>query len=95
MSGRINGNNLLKEEHLSLKDLMKNTNLIIQNADKGNIAVLNKNDYISKRKVILSNSSKFQQLSIDQNKVLNEIEHLENRIIDALIKLKNKKINEI
>ena len=66
---------------------MKNTNLIIQNADKGNIAVLNKNDYISKRKVILSNSSKFQQLSIDQNKVLNEIEHLENRIIDALIKL--------
>ena len=74
---------------------MKNTNLIIQNADKGNIAVLNKNDYISKKKVILSNSSKFQQLSIDQNKVLNEIEHLENRIIDALIKLKNKKINEI
>ena len=61
MSGKINENNLLKEEHLSLKDLTKNINLIIQNADKGNnVVVLNKNDYISKMKVILSESSKFQ-----------------------------------
>ena len=61
MSGKINENNLLKEEHLCLKDLMKNINLIIQNADKGNtMVVLNENDYISKMKVILIELSKFQ-----------------------------------
>ena len=61
MSGKINQNNLLKEEHLCLKDLMKNINLIIQNADKGStVVVLNENDYISEIKVILIESSKFQ-----------------------------------
>ena len=40
---------------------MKNINLIIQNADKGNTVVaLNENDYISKIKAILIESSKFQ-----------------------------------
>ena len=43
-------------------------------------------------KVILNDSSKFQKLSIDQNKVLNHIVYMENRIIDVLKKLKNKKI---
>ena len=42
------------------KDLMKNINLIIQNAEKGNtVVVLNENDYISKMKVILIESSNF------------------------------------
>ena len=45
VSGKINQNNLLKEERLCLKDLMENIYLIIQNADKGNtVVVLNKND---------------------------------------------------
>ena len=40
---------------------MKNINLIIQNADKGNtVFVLNEDDYISKMKVIFIESSKFQ-----------------------------------
>ena len=43
-------------------------------------------------KVILSDSSKFQKLSIDQNKVLNHIAPMENRIIDVFKKLKKKKI---
>ena len=61
MSGKINQNNLLNEEHLCLKDLMKNINLIILNADKGStVVVLNENDYISEIKVILIESSKFQ-----------------------------------
>ena len=51
VSGKINQNNLLKEEHLCLKDLLENINLIIQNADKGNtVVVLNENDYISEIK---------------------------------------------
>ena len=92
-SGKINENNLSKKEHLALKDLIENRDLIIQKSDKGNtVVVLNKNDYISKIKVILSDSSKFQKLSIDQNKVLNHIVHMENRITDVLKKLKNKKV---
>ena len=88
-SGNINENNLSKEEHLALKDLMKKRNLVIQNADKGNTVVT---DYISKMKVILSDSPKFPKISIQQNKVLKYIVHMENRIIDVLIKLKSKKI---
>ena len=66
-SGKINENNLSKKEYLALKDLIKNRDLIIQKADKGNtVVILNKNDYIFKIKVILSDSSKFQKLSINQ-----------------------------
>ena len=50
----------LLSEHLALKDLIENRDLVIQKADKGNtVVILNKNDYISKLKVILSDSSKF------------------------------------
>ena len=78
---------------MTLKDLIKNRDLVIQKDDKGNtVIILNINDYISKMKVILSDSSKFQKLSIDQNKVLDNIVHMENRITDVLKKLKSKKI---
>ena len=90
---KINENNLSKEEHLALKDLIKNRDLVIQKDDKGNTVVtLNKNDYISRMKVILTDSSKFQKLSIDQNKVLNHIVRMENKIIDVLKKFLKKKI---
>ena len=43
-SGKINENNLSKKEHLALKNLIKNRDLIIQKVDKGNtVVVLNKN----------------------------------------------------
>ena len=59
-SGKIIENNLSEEEYLTLKDLIKNRDLIIQKADKRNIVViLNENNYISKTKEILSDSSKF------------------------------------
>ena len=78
---------------MALKDFIKNRDLVIQKADKGNtVVILNKNDYISRVNVILNDSSKFQKLSIDQNKVLNHIVHMEIRIIDVLKKLQKKKI---
>ena len=78
---------------MALRDLIKNRDLVLQRADKGNtVVILNKNDYISQFKVILGDSSKFKKLSIDQNKVLNHVVHMENRIIDAFKKLKNRKI---
>ena len=42
--------------------------------------------------MILNDSSKFQKLSIGESKVLNHIVHMENRIIDVLKKLRNKKV---
>ena len=55
------------------------------------MVILNKYDFISKMKMILSDSAKSQKLSIDQNKVLNHIVHMENRIIDALKSLRIKR----
>ena len=42
--------------------------------------------------MIYSDSSKFQKLSIDQNKVLDHVIHRENTIIDVPTKIKIKKI---
>ena len=78
---------------MALKDLIKNRDLVLQSADTGNtVVILNKNGYISKYKVILGDWSKFKKLSIDQNKFLNHVVHMENRIIDVFKKLKNRKI---
>ena len=43
-------------------------------------------------KVIVSDWFKFKKILIQQNKVLNYIVRMENRVIDVLRKLKNKKI---
>ena len=88
--------NLSKEEHFALKNLVKNKDLITQEADKGNtVVILNKNDYNLKMKRILSDTSKFQKLSIDKNKVLNHIVIMENRITEVLKNLKeNQQISE-
>ena len=71
--------NLSKEEHFALTNLVKNKDLIIQEADKGStVVILNKIDYNLKMKKILSDTSKFQKLSIDKNNVLNHIVNMEN-----------------
>ena len=61
--------NLSKEEHFALKNLVKNKHLVIQKAGKANtVVILNKNDYNLIMKKILSDTSKFQKLSIDKTK---------------------------
>ena len=53
--------------------------------DKGNfIAILDENDYLEKMRNILSDSSKYTQVSIGQNKQLNFIVNLEKHITDLL-----------
>ena len=85
-------NDLSKEEHLALKDLIKNKDLDIEKADKDNtVVILNKNDYISRMNVILNDSSKFQKLSIDQNKVLNHIVHWKTGLSMYLKSLRRKR----
>ena len=70
-------NNLPKAELDALKSLIRNKEMIIQKADKGNTAILlGRKDYISKMKLILANTSKFKKIQIDDSKVLNHLIHM-------------------
>ena len=73
-----------------MSTLIKNKDLVIQKAKGNTVAILSKNDYNLKMKKILGDTSKFHKFSIDQNKVLNHIVNMENRVISVLKKLKEK-----
>ena len=88
------------EKHLpkvafdALKILLKNEDIIIQKADKGNtVVILNRKDYVCKMKNILNDSSKFHKVYIDHDKILNHLIYMENRVTDVLKNLRDK--NEI
>ena len=81
---------LTPEEFTALKSLSKNKNLIIQKSDKGNsIAII---DYLEKMRNILSDSSKFTQVSVAEEKQLNFIVNVEKHITDLLKNLKNSEV---
>ena len=61
--------NSTPEEFAALKSLSKNKNLIFQKSDKSNsIAIIDKSDYLEKMQNILSDSSKFTQVSVSKDK---------------------------
>ena len=62
-------NNLSAEEINSLKALMRNKNIIIQKADKGNtVVVTDKEKHIEGVKLAISDSNKFVQLNTTPGK---------------------------
>ena len=64
--------NFFEAELNALGNLTKNKNLVIQKVDKGNtVVIINKNDYKTKTKNILSDSAKFKKLEFGDNKQLN------------------------
>ena len=76
----------------ALKILLKNKDIIVQKADKGNtVVILNRKDYVCKMKNILNDSSKFHKVYIDHDKILNHLIHMENRVTDVLKNLRDKK----
>ena len=88
-AGKNADKNLSKDEHFAVSTLIKNKDLVIQKAEKGNVVlnvilikvvILYKKDYRLKMKKILSNNSKFHKLSIDQKQVLNHIVNMENKL---------------
>ena len=73
--------NLHKQEFDALKNLLRNKDIIVQKADKGNtVVVLNRKYYVCKMKNILNVKSKIHHLI-----------HMENRVTDVLKNLRNKK----
>ena len=76
----------------ALKILLKNKDIIIQKADKGNtVVILNRKDYVCKMKNILNDSSKFHKVYIDHDKILNHLIHIENRVTDVRRNLRDNK----
>ena len=68
---KISDKHISKEELNALNKLVKNKDLVIQKAGKGNdIVILNRSDYISKLKKILEDTSKFERVNIVEGKVL-------------------------
>ena len=91
-TGKTFEKNLPKAEFDALKILLKNKDLIVQKADKGNaVVILNRKDYVCKMKNILNDSSKFDKVYIDHDKILNHLVHMENRVTDVLKNLRDKK----
>ena len=70
--------NLTPEEFAALKSIQKNKNLNIQTSDKDNsVAIIGKNNYLKKVQSILSDSSKFSQVSVTEDKQLNYFANVE------------------
>ena len=83
---------MLKEEFDALKILLKNKDITVRKADKGNkVVILNRSDCVCKMKNILNDKSKFQKVYIDHEKILNHLIHMENRVADVLKNLRDKK----
>ena len=81
--------NISKEEHVTLKGLSANKDLIIQKSDKGNsAALLNRNDYIELLNEMLSDSSKFKKLNIKPGKEINFLLQQEVSLTNFLKKVK-------
>ena len=64
--------NLTNEEFASLKALSKNDSLITQKSDKGNsISIIDKDDYLQKKRKSLSDFSKLSEICESNEKHLN------------------------
>ena len=85
--------NLSREELAVLKSLSKNKNLIIPKSGKGkSIAIIDKSNYFETLQNILSDPSKFTQVSVADGKQLNFIVHIETHITDLIKDLKALKL---
>ena len=91
-TGKTLEKNLPKDEFHSLEILLKNKDITVQKADKGNIVViLNRKYYVCKMKNIVNDKSVLQKVYIDHEKILNHLIHMEKRATDVLKNLGDKK----
>ena len=81
--------NISKEEFLALKGLSSNKDIILQKADKGNSVVLvNKADYTKRMKELLSDASKFKEITVEPGKEINLLLQYEGKLMEFLKRLK-------
>ena len=83
--------NLSKEEHNVLLELISLENIVIQKADKGNVVVLvDKEIYLQKMKSILDDKSKFIKRNISDKNIVQTLIETQDRIKTVLDPLKTK-----
>ena len=83
--------NITQAEHDALLELMLFEEVIIQEADKGNVVILvDKANYVNKMNSILENKNKFIKLSIDDKTIVKEFIETEDRIRKVLDHLTTK-----
>ena len=86
-----NFENLTEDEYSALQELISLENIVIQKADKGNVAVLiDKDTYNFQIEKILSDNSKFNKLNINEDKVIQKLIETEEKI-RKIIKPLNEK----
>ena len=85
--------NLSKQELKALHNLSKQKHLVIQTADKRNtVVIIEKNAYINKMKEIVSDTTKFEQINIEEDKQVNFLLKSEKKVIDLMKRLENEGI---
>ena len=85
---------LSEAEFLALKNLIKHKDLVIQKTDKRNTVVItDRTKYLEEIKSFLLDSSKFMQLPIDEDELINYIVNLESKLKDRFKVLKNEEKN--
>ena len=84
---------LTKEEFASLKSLPKSDSLNIQKSDRENfIAIIDKDDYLQKMRNILSDSSKFSEVFVTNEKHLKFLINIEKQITNLLKQLNDSQV---
>ena len=82
--------NISKEDFLALKGLSSNKVIILQKADKGNSVVLvNKVDYTKRMEELLSDASKFKEITVEPGKEINLLLQHEGKLIEFLKRVKS------
>ena len=75
---------------MALKGLSSNKDIILQKADKGNSVVLvNKADYTKRMKELLSDASKFKEITVEPGKEINLLLQHEGKLIEFLKRVKS------
>ena len=83
--------NLSEAESIALKNLIERKDLVIQKADKGNTVVItDRTKYLEGIKSLLSDSSKFMPLPIDEGKWLNYIIKISLKIVLKFLRMRKK-----
>ena len=81
--------NVSKEEFLALKGLSSNKDVILQKGRSGNSVVLvNKADYTKRMKELLSDVSKFKEITVEPGKEINLLLQYEGKLMEFLKRLK-------
>ena len=82
--------NIRKKEFLALKGSSSNKDIILQKEDRGNSVVLfNKTDYANRMKELLSDASKFKEITVERGKEINLLRQYEGKLIEFLKRVKS------